>query len=95
MLVSRVTMRSRITCDTTILIESPSPYGTQKMLSALIGNRPDMLLRRAFEAHCRLATGGYTALESVLSVPPPQRDKMESFWLAETLKCAVSLPRLR
>ena len=43
-------------------------------------------LRRAFEAHCRLETGGHTALESVLSVPPPQRDKMESFWLAETLK---------
>ena len=43
-------------------------------------------LRRAFQAHCRLNTGGYTALESVLSVPPPRRDKMESFWLAETLK---------
>jgi Glycosyl hydrolase family 47 len=30
--------------------------------------------------------GGYTNLESVLSVPPPRRDKTESFWLAETLK---------
>jgi len=47
---------------------------------------------RAFEAHCRLATGGYTALESVLSVPPPQRDKMESFWLAETLKYHIFQP---
>ncbi len=44
---------------------------------------------RAFEAHCRLESGGHTALESVLSVPPLRRDKMESFWLAETLKCAL------
>ena len=46
----------------------------------------DSALRRSFEAHCRLETGGHTALESVLTVPPPRRDKMESFWLAETLK---------
>lgn len=31
-------------------------------------------------------TGGYSSLESVLAVPPPRRDKMESFFLAETLK---------
>ncbi|KAL8843578.1 MAG: hypothetical protein Q9170_000082 [Blastenia crenularia] len=30
--------------------------------------------------------GGYTSLSSVLEVPPNQRDNMESFWLAETLK---------
>lgn len=30
--------------------------------------------------------GGYTSLESVLEVPPRRRDKMESFWLSETLK---------
>ncbi|KAL9605132.1 MAG: hypothetical protein Q9219_000066 [cf. Caloplaca sp. 3 TL-2023] len=29
---------------------------------------------------------GYTSLSSVLEVPPNQRDNMESFWLAETLK---------
>lgn len=31
-------------------------------------------------------TGGYSSLDSVLAVPPPRRDKMESFFLAETLK---------
>jgi hypothetical protein len=30
--------------------------------------------------------GGYSSLESVLEVPPVRRDKMESFFLAETLK---------
>jgi mannosyl-oligosaccharide alpha-1,2-mannosidase len=30
--------------------------------------------------------GGYASLASVTQVPPPRADKMESFWLAETLK---------
>jgi mannosyl-oligosaccharide alpha-1,2-mannosidase len=29
---------------------------------------------------------GYSSLESVTTLPPPRRDKMESFFLAETLK---------
>ena len=29
---------------------------------------------------------GYTDLDSVLRVPPPKRDKMETFFLGETLK---------
>ncbi|KAK9837344.1 hypothetical protein WJX81_007743 [Elliptochloris bilobata] len=41
---------------------------------------------RAWHRFCRVPTGGFANLESVLTVPPPQRDKMESFWLAETLK---------
>jgi hypothetical protein len=34
----------------------------------------------------QLRAGGYSNLDSVLAVPPPRRDKMESFWVAETLK---------
>ncbi|PSN64842.1 mannosyl-oligosaccharide 1,2-alpha-mannosidase [Corynespora cassiicola Philippines] len=30
--------------------------------------------------------GGFTSVNDVRSVPPPSRDNMESFWLAETLK---------
>lgn len=30
--------------------------------------------------------GGFTSVGDVRTVPPPQRDNMESFWLAETLK---------
>ncbi len=41
---------------------------------------------QAFEKHCRVTSGGYTSLQSVLQVPPPKRDKMESFFLGETLK---------
>ncbi|KAK9829091.1 hypothetical protein WJX72_003851 [[Myrmecia] bisecta] len=41
---------------------------------------------RAFEKYCKVDSGGYTNLDSVLQVPPKRRDKMESFWLAETLK---------
>ena len=30
--------------------------------------------------------GGYSSVASVTKLPPPPRDKMESFWIAETLK---------
>eukprot|EP00041_Stephanoeca_diplocostata_P033223 m.1093250 g.1093250 ORF g.1093250 m.1093250 type:complete len:660 (-) comp24295_c0_seq4:2274-4253(-) len=39
-----------------------------------------------FEKHCRIPTGGYSSLRSVLSDHPEYRDKMESFFLGETLK---------
>ncbi|KAF1827947.1 glycoside hydrolase family 47 protein [Dissoconium aciculare CBS 342.82] len=42
---------------------------------------------RAFQEHTRLLDGeGFTSLQDVRQVPPPRRDNMESFWLAETLK---------
>lgn len=41
---------------------------------------------RAFETFSKVTSGGYTNLDSVLSVPPPHRDKMESFWTGEALK---------
>lgn len=33
-----------------------------------------------------MSTGGYSSLDDVTSVPAPQRDKMETFFLGETLK---------
>lgn len=36
--------------------------------------------------HKRIIGGGYSNLQSVVSIPPARRDKMESFWLSETLK---------
>ncbi|KAF3105747.1 mannosyl-oligosaccharide alpha-1,2-mannosidase [Orbilia oligospora] len=41
---------------------------------------------RAFMKHTAVEGGGFTSLNTVLTVPPSQRDNMESFWLAETLK---------
>jgi len=41
---------------------------------------------RNFEKHTRVASGGYSSLHSVLQNPPSMRDKMESFFLGETLK---------
>ncbi|KAB5582980.1 mannosyl-oligosaccharide 1,2-alpha-mannosidase [Coniochaeta sp. 2T2.1] len=42
---------------------------------------------RAFEEYTNLGGGkGYTSLNDVNALPPPKRDNMESFWLAETLK---------
>ena len=41
---------------------------------------------RAFEMFCKVPTGGYVVLQDVQQVPPVLGDKMESFWLAETLK---------
>ncbi|ESW19892.1 hypothetical protein PHAVU_006G164400 [Phaseolus vulgaris] len=40
----------------------------------------------AFEKHTKVDTGGYCSLDDVTSVPPHKRDKMETFFLGETLK---------
>ncbi|KAI9005718.1 mannosyl-oligosaccharide 1,2-alpha-mannosidase [Hyaloraphidium curvatum] len=40
----------------------------------------------SFVKYSRVATGGFTCLNDVTTIPPPRRDKQESFWLAETLK---------
>ncbi|XDG03854.1 hypothetical protein ABKA04_003469 [Annulohypoxylon sp. FPYF3050] len=41
----------------------------------------------AFEKHAKLSQQkGYDSVNDVNTVPSPTRDKMESFWLAETLK---------
>merc|ERR1712100_618945 len=39
-----------------------------------------------WEKHAWVVTGGYTMLNDVKQVPPPKGDKMESFFLSETLK---------
>eukprot|EP00054_Salpingoeca_dolichothecata_P033815 m.268074 g.268074 ORF g.268074 m.268074 type:complete len:658 (+) comp35434_c0_seq1:75-2048(+) len=39
-----------------------------------------------FEKHCRVSTGGYSSLRNVKRSSPGFRDKMESFFLGETLK---------
>ncbi|KAF2749309.1 glycoside hydrolase family 47 protein [Sporormia fimetaria CBS 119925] len=41
----------------------------------------------AFTKHTMVENGGgFTSVNDVTKVPPPSRDNMESFWLAETLK---------
>lgn len=40
----------------------------------------------AFEKYTKVDSGGYTSLNDVTVVPPPRRDKMETFFLGETLK---------
>jgi hypothetical protein len=46
---------------------------------------------QAFEKYSKVVDGNgkkyaYTSLGNINQIPPPQRDNMESFWLAETLK---------
>ena len=41
---------------------------------------------QAFENHTRIPHGGYSSLNSVLNLKHGFRDKMESFFLGETLK---------
>ncbi|CAM6100570.1 unnamed protein product [Calypogeia fissa] len=41
---------------------------------------------QAFETHAKVASGGYSSLDSVTTIPAPKRDKMETFFLGETLK---------
>ncbi|XP_058095324.1 mannosyl-oligosaccharide 1,2-alpha-mannosidase MNS3 [Magnolia sinica] len=40
----------------------------------------------AFEKYTKVDSGGYTSLDDVTVVPPQRRDKMETFFLGETLK---------
>lgn len=40
----------------------------------------------AFEKYTRIDTGGYSSLDDVTSITPHKRDKMETFFLGETLK---------
>lgn len=40
----------------------------------------------AFEKHTKVDSGGYTSLDDVTVIPPNRRDKMETFFLGETLK---------
>lgn len=41
---------------------------------------------QAFERHTKVNSGGYTSLDDVTVIPAPKRDKMETFFLGETLK---------
>jgi len=41
---------------------------------------------QSFIKHTKTPDGAYTSLDDVTTIPPKQRDNMESFWLAETLK---------
>nr|ATB19462.1 putative MNS3 [Juniperus drupacea] len=41
---------------------------------------------QAFESHTKVDSGGYSSLNDVTILPPPRRDKMETFFLGETLK---------
>ncbi len=40
----------------------------------------------SFVKHTKTPDGSYTSLDDVTTIPSKQRDNMESFWLAETLK---------
>ncbi|XP_068635603.1 mannosyl-oligosaccharide 1,2-alpha-mannosidase MNS3-like [Aristolochia californica] len=41
---------------------------------------------QAFERYTKVESGGYTSLDDVTVLPPRRRDKMETFYLGETLK---------
>ncbi|CAL5346310.1 unnamed protein product [Camellia sinensis] len=41
---------------------------------------------KAFEKYTKVDSGGYTSLDDVTVLPPQRRDKMETFFLGETLK---------
>lgn len=40
---------------------------------------------QAFEKHCKVDTGGYANIRDVRVVPAEKEDRMETFWLSETL----------
>lgn len=40
---------------------------------------------QSFNKHCRVSTGGYAGIEDVQVVPATKLDRMETFWLGETL----------
>lgn len=40
----------------------------------------------AFEKYTKVDSGGYSSLDDVTVLPPRRRDKMETFFMGETLK---------
>jgi hypothetical protein len=40
---------------------------------------------QAFNKHCRVPTGGYASVRDVQTDPVELEDRMETFWLSETL----------
>lgn len=46
---------------------------------------------QAFEEHCRLPGGGFASIYDVDQVPVVHEDRMETFWIAETVR-SFSLP---
>ncbi|PLW11436.1 hypothetical protein PCANC_21274 [Puccinia coronata f. sp. avenae] len=47
---------------------------------------------QAFNKHCKVnATGAFASIKDVDRVPPQMEDKMETFWIAETLKYLLLL----
>ncbi|KAF2800182.1 glycoside hydrolase family 47 protein [Melanomma pulvis-pyrius CBS 109.77] len=60
-----------------------------KPLDAHNLQRPETVEKifKAFQEYSAVEFGeGYSSLDNVNQIPPPRRDNMESFWLAETLK---------
>lgn len=51
--------------------------------SSLTSNHPEVF--QAFQKHCRVETGGYVSILDVNQVPVETEDRMETFWLSETL----------
>ena len=45
----------------------------------------------AFERYCKVASGGYSGIKSVMTKRPQMDDTMQSFWVAETLKYLLLL----
>ncbi|KAA1103445.1 mannosyl-oligosaccharide alpha-1,2-mannosidase [Puccinia graminis f. sp. tritici] len=47
---------------------------------------------QAFDEHCKVkATGAFSSIKDVEQIPAPRENKMETFWLAETLKYLLLL----
>ncbi|GAA6025092.1 hypothetical protein JCM11491_004778 [Sporobolomyces phaffii] len=45
----------------------------------------------AFEKHCRLPEGGFASVRDVEKLPVTHEDRMETFWISETLKYLLLL----
>ncbi|GAA5913944.1 glycoside hydrolase family 47 protein [Sporobolomyces salmoneus] len=45
----------------------------------------------AFKKHCRLEEGGFASIRDVDQVPAQHEDRMETFWISETLKYLLLL----
>ena len=47
---------------------------------------------QAFEKHCRLPGGGFASIYDVDQVPVVHEDRMETFWIAETVRSRLRCP---
>lgn len=67
-------------------VRFPSNDFTQLLTAVQVFREQAWSIFEAFNKHCRLSSGGYATIRDVDEVPAIHEDRMETFWISESLK---------